>query len=146
MADGENAFAVTPSGGMVKCWNEVTTPGAEVRHLLRPTTGEMLRSAERWRQRDPFSLECRECLSLPICMGGCPYIYMTTGKLHCHPWKHHPAENLVFYYFLQKHRQESEIVQKALAIVDGSSGKKPVRSGSIKAPMKKRFGEREALT
>jgi uncharacterized protein len=123
MADNESAFAVTPSGGMVKCWNEVTTPGAEVHHLLRPLTVEMRRSAERWKKQDPFMLECQGCLSLPICMGGCPYINMVTGNLHCHPWKHHPNENLVFYYYLKKHLQESEIIQGILRASQEYHGK-----------------------
>jgi uncharacterized protein len=118
MADKENAVAVTPSGGLVKCWNEVTKPGAEVGHLLKPRTAQMQENIERWRRRDPFELECTECLLLPICMGGCPYLYERTGTIDCHPWKYHLKESLCFYYYVHKLKQESEIVQEFRELVE----------------------------
>lgn len=43
-------------------------------------------------------------------MGGCPYLFLKKGKVHCHPWKHHLAESLALYYYLQKTRRETEII------------------------------------
>jgi uncharacterized protein len=118
MADNENAFAITPSGGIVKCWNEVADPKTEVGHLLKPATEQMVKNIARWRRRNPFELECAGCLLLPICMGGCPYLYELIGKVHCHSWKHHLKESLSFYYYLKKIEQESEIVQEFRDLVD----------------------------
>jgi uncharacterized protein len=118
MADKENAVVITPSGGLVKCWNEVTKPGAEVGYLLKPRSAEMQTNIERWRHRDPFELECTKCLLLPICMGGCPYLYERTGMIDCHPWKYHLKESVCFYYYIQKLKQESEVVQEFRELVD----------------------------
>jgi len=110
MAESPCSYGITPNGGLVKCWNEVSNPEAEVGHLLRPETERMRENRRRWLGRDVFESECRDCLSLPICMGGCPYIHRQTGALHCLDWKHHPEECLVFYYYLRKMKQETEIV------------------------------------
>ena len=118
MADNENAFVITPSGGMVKCWNEIADPETEVGHLLKPTTEPMIKNIKRWRRRDPFELECAGCLLLPICMGGCPYLYELNGKVYCYSWKHQIKESLSFYYYLKKIVQESEIVQEFRDLVD----------------------------
>lgn len=118
MADKENAFVITPSGGMVKCWNEVANPEAEVGHLLKQTTEAMEKNVERWRRRDPFELECTECLLLPICMGGCPYLYERTGGVDCHNWKHHLRESVCFYYYIKKMEPECEIVREFWELVE----------------------------
>lgn len=112
MADNDNAFAITPSGGITKCWNEVDNPDAEIGHLLKPFTDKMKKNLERWRSRNPFELECKECKLLPICMGGCPYQFLHSGKLDCHSWKPHLDESLLFYYYLKKVEQEGEIIQQ----------------------------------
>ena len=111
MADSEYAYVVTPSGGIAKCWNEVANPAAEVGHLLKPATKRMKQNMERWRRRNPFELECAECLLLPMCMGGCPYVFERTGKLECHLWKHHLKERVCLYYLIKKFEQEEEMVQ-----------------------------------
>jgi uncharacterized protein len=112
MADSEYAYVVTPSGGIAKCWNEVANPSAEVDHLLKPATAWMKKKLERWRCRDPFELECADCLLLPICMGGCPYVFERSGKLECHLWKHHIKERVCLYYLIKKFEQETEMVQE----------------------------------
>jgi uncharacterized protein len=118
MADKENAVVITPSGGLVKCWNEIIKPEAEIGHLLKPASTAAARNIERWRCRDPFQLECAQCQLLPICMGGCPYLYARLGKLDCHPWKHHLRESVCMYYYIQKVKQETEIVKEFRELVD----------------------------
>jgi uncharacterized protein len=118
MADKENAVVITPSGGLVKCWNEIIKPGAEVGHLLKPASTATEQNTERWRRRDPFELECTKCHLLPMCMGGCPYLYERLGKLDCHPWKHHLKESVCLYYYIQKRKQELEMVQEFRELVD----------------------------
>lgn len=118
MADDQHAFAVTPTGGMVKCWNDVANPEMEIMNLLKPVSEIDRRNAEPHLTRNPFELECSSCHALPICMGGCPYLFKKTGQLHCHDWKHHPKENLLFYYYLKKMEQESEIAQAFWKLVE----------------------------
>ena len=112
LADGKNAFVITPSGRIVNCWNDVDNPASETGHLLKPATQKMKKNRERWWLRNPFELECSQCLLLPICMGGCPYIYLRTGKLNCHKWKHHLEESIAFYWFLKKIKKEAEIIRE----------------------------------
>jgi uncharacterized protein len=118
MADNNNSYGITPDGGVVKCWNDAANPEAEIGHLIKPYTEEMRSNAERWLMRDPFNLECARCILLPICMGGCPYLFLKTGRLHCHDWKYHLKENLAIYYYIRKLQQESEIARSFLQIVD----------------------------
>lgn len=102
LADNNNSFVVTPSGGLVNCWNDSADPSAEVGHLLKPPTDRMRSKSLAWLSRDPFALACLECLLLPICMGGCPYLYLKTGQLQCHRWKHHLDESIAFYHLVKK--------------------------------------------
>jgi len=111
MAEKCNALVVTPSGGIVNCWNDAANPDAEVGHLTKPFTRQMEQNALSWNQHNPFQLECADCLLLPICMGGCPYLYRTTGKLDCHEWKHHLDESLAMYYYLKNMEAEGGIIK-----------------------------------
>jgi uncharacterized protein len=118
LADNNNAFVITPSGGIVNCWNDASNPNAEIGHLIKPFTEKMRQNAEKWLKRNPFELECAACLLLPICMGGCPYLHLTTGKLHCHDWRPCPNENLAFYYYIKRMQQEGEIIREFRSIVE----------------------------
>ena len=120
MADCDNAYAITPTGGIVKCWNDVANPEMEILNLLKLTAEPEKISSENHLNRDPFGLKCSTCHVLPICMGGCPYIFEKTGQLHCHDWKHHPKENLLFYYYIKKMEQESEIAQALWSLADSA--------------------------
>jgi uncharacterized protein len=111
MADSPASVAVTPSGGLVKCWNQIGDPAAEAGHLLKPSTAAMRRTSRSW-QRDPFEGECGACMLLPMCMGGCPYLRRLTGTPHCHEWRHHPNENLLFYYYARRLTWESDLIRK----------------------------------
>lgn len=109
VADNGDAVVITPTGGLARCWNEVDDPSAEVGHLLAPRTDAMVKQAACWGEVDPFKLECGECLLLPMCMGGCPYMPLRSGTLECHPWKAHLNESLLFYYFLRETQRQKEI-------------------------------------
>jgi uncharacterized protein len=110
LADSDNGCVIEPSGGIARCWNEIGNARAEVAHLIQPTTEAMRANDDRWRSRDPFALECAECLLLPICAGGCPYLHRTTGRLHCHEWKHHLDESLAFHHVLKQRSRDGEII------------------------------------
>jgi len=112
LADNENSLVITPSGRIVNCWNDVDNFNATTGHLLETETSQMKKNLAKWMNRDPFALECKDCLLLPICMGGCPYIHLRTGKLHCHKMKYHLEESIAFYYFLKKVKQESDIIRE----------------------------------
>ena len=77
----------------------------------------LIPNAGNWNRRDIFQLECADCRLLPICMGGCPYLYHQTGRLHCHAWKSHPDESLAVYYYLKRLEQEREIAKDFRTLV-----------------------------
>jgi uncharacterized protein len=118
LADNDNAYVITPTGGVVNCWNDSADPSAEIAHLLNSYTEQMRAKAGEWLKRDPFALECAACLLLPICMGGCPFLYLKTGRLHCHKWKYHLDENIAFYHFLKKIEREAQVTREFYKIVD----------------------------
>jgi uncharacterized protein len=118
LADSAGAFVITPGGSIVNCWNDVAENNAEIGHLLKPQTESMRENMQRWKARDPFALECAECILLPICMGGCPYLYLKNGTVSCHDWKHHLDESLAFYYYLKSLKREGEIAQQFYKAVD----------------------------
>jgi uncharacterized protein len=117
MAEKANTFVVTPHGRLLKCWNEASDPAAAVGHLLHPADDRMRRNAACWARRDIFQLECADCRLLPICMGGCPYLYHQTGRLHCHAWKSHPDESLAVYYYMKRLERERDIARNFSELV-----------------------------
>ncbi len=122
LADNDNSFVVTPSGGIVNCWNDSASAEAEIGHLLKPQTPQMRAKALEWLKRDPFSLECVDCLLLPICMGGCPYMFLRSGELQCHRWKFHLDESIACYHLVKKAEAEAGIVRDFYAIVNEVKG------------------------
>jgi len=126
LAGNANSFVITPSGGIVNCWNDVDNPGKEIGHLMKPPTEMMKTVARQWSRRNPFEMECAGCLLLPICMGGCPYLHLRTGELACHSWRYHLKESLVFYYYLKKIRKEGEIIKEFKGAVESAKALKEI--------------------
>jgi len=65
-----NELVVGSKGELYKCWNSVGDPLEEIGHIrdVTDTNGRL----SKWLMYDPFSNdECRSCIALPVCMGGC---------------------------------------------------------------------------
>jgi len=122
MAERANSFVVTPSGGVVKCWNEIDDPESCVDHLLRPRDASHQAAASRWKLRDLAEESCADCSLLPICAGGCPYVARRTGKPACHQWRAELDRSLSLYYYLRVRSRESEIAGRFGALVDAVRG------------------------
>jgi len=105
-----NSFVVTPSGGLVTCWDEVGEPERFVGHLLEPETERMAANRRAWAEYDPFALACAGCEVLPTCMSFCPYQVRETGELPCRGWKYHPAEHALNLYRLRLKERELQVV------------------------------------
>ena len=118
-ADRDNSFVISSSGGIVNCWNETAKPEEEIGHLLKPTTNKMNYNALSWKQCDPFDREdCTKCVLLPMCSGGCPYMFKTRGKSECHNWKHHLNESIACYYYFKVMERDRKFGQQVLAAID----------------------------
>jgi uncharacterized protein len=67
-----NELVVGSNGELYKCWDSVGTEFEVIGHIddYQETNGRL----QRWLKYDPFSNEeCRSCVALPVCMGGCAH-------------------------------------------------------------------------
>jgi uncharacterized protein len=67
-----NELVVGSKGELYKCWDSVGNSGeviGNIRDYQNPNT-----RLNKWLQYDPFANEeCRNCIALPVCMGGCAH-------------------------------------------------------------------------
>jgi uncharacterized protein len=93
-----NELVVGSKGELYKCWESVGNPSdviGDIRHYTE-LNGRM----ERWLKYDPFhNQECRNCIALPVCMGGCAHHGMNALLYdnRCHTFKHTYEEQIVKY-------------------------------------------------
>ena len=97
-----NELVVGSKGELYKCWESVGTPADVVGHIAdfdQPGTRQ-----NRWLQYDPFANdECRACIALPVCMGGCAH----------HALDEHQYENRCGTFRHTYHEQVTAFVEKA---------------------------------
>lgn len=100
-ADQINAYVIDPEGYMYKCWNSVGDVSQSVGNICDMDTIsgiQMINNIE-WFEQGPFnSSKCKECNFLPICMGGCPFMRLKTGKESCEKWIYN-FHNLLRYTY-----------------------------------------------
>lgn len=69
-----NTIVVGPEGEIYKCWNDVGNAAKIIGYLNGKITNETL-LLRYLTGADPFDdAKCKECLLLPVCGGGCPYV------------------------------------------------------------------------
>lgn len=74
------SMVIGPQGELYKCWNDVAQPDKIYGHISGEITNEKL-LLEYLMDADPFENEdCRDCLLLPVCGGGCPYTRLLDKK------------------------------------------------------------------
>jgi uncharacterized protein len=67
-----NELVVGSRGELYKCWNSVGDPLEIIGHINDVTN--MNGRIAKWLTYDPFAnSECRSCIALPVCMGGCAH-------------------------------------------------------------------------
>lgn len=68
-----NFVVIGPDGEMYKCWNDIGDPDKVYGYINGEITNEKL-LLHYLAASDPFEDEqCKKCLLLPVCGGGCPY-------------------------------------------------------------------------
>ena len=67
-----NELVVGSDGELYKCWDSVGNPNEVIGHISDYENQNS--RTRRWLKYDPFSNdECRGCVALPVCMGGCAH-------------------------------------------------------------------------
>lgn len=93
-ADYLYSYVIEPKGNMYKCWNEVGIEKYRIGNIGTCEDYEKLiknpnQNYAKFLTWSPFNFEkCRECSSLPICAGGCPYNGHRAGEPVCERWKY----------------------------------------------------------
>jgi uncharacterized protein len=67
-----NELVVGSEGELYKCWASPGNPGEVIGNIrdYRQPNGRL----QKWLKYDPFvDAECRSCIALPVCMGGCAH-------------------------------------------------------------------------
>ncbi|GHE80438.1 radical SAM/SPASM domain-containing protein [Streptomyces spiralis] len=93
-----NELVVGSKGELYKCWNSVGNRMEEIGNIRDYTNpnGRM----QRWLKYDPFSNEeCRTCVALPVCMGGCAHYALTSSNYEnrCGTFRHTYQEQVESY-------------------------------------------------
>ena len=92
-----NELVIGSKGELYKCWESVG--GSDVIGNIR-NYRELNGRLERWLKYDPFqNEECRSCVALPVCMGGCAHHGMSALLFdnRCHTFRHTYKEQVVKY-------------------------------------------------
>jgi len=98
-----NAFVITPTGDIHKCWDTVTFPQHAVGSIFNIEAVVQNEKTQQWMDWTPFVNDtCRNCKILPNCSGACAYKFIhaqdTRGEaavLPCPSWKYNIKERLV---------------------------------------------------
>ncbi|MBO9999202.1 MAG: TIGR04463 family radical SAM/SPASM RiPP maturase [Cyanobacteria bacterium SID2] len=98
-----NAFVITPTGDIHKCWDTVTFPEHKVGTIFDMKETSANEKTQAWLDWSPFVNEtCRNCKLLPNCSGACAYKFVhsqnTVGEaaiLPCPSWKYNIKERLL---------------------------------------------------
>ena len=101
-------IGVDDRGNLQKCWEDVDKPERSFARAAVWDPANPFRSADHPDRLTCYlnaappleDLECRECVWLPFCMGGCPTRRIYARKL-CYPYKDNP-EQFVLDLFRQK--------------------------------------------
>jgi len=90
-----NELVVGSAGELYKCWENVGDRREVIGHV-RDYERQNSR-VRRWLAYDPFSDdECRNCIALPVCMGGCAHHAMDEiqHENRCDSFRHNYRERL----------------------------------------------------
>lgn len=93
-----NELVVGSKGELYKCWDSVGSPSQVIGHIrdYRDLNGRL----QRWLKYDPFAnAECRACIALPVCMGGCASHAMDPGQYdnRCGTFRHNYRERVLTF-------------------------------------------------
>jgi uncharacterized protein len=107
MAMREAEYVVGSEGELYKCWKSVGNENEVVGNIVdfqNPNS-----RVRRWLGYDPFEdRECRNCIALPVCMGGCAHHAMDARIFEdrCTTYRYHHKERVI--QFIEHRRSHSD--------------------------------------
>jgi uncharacterized protein len=112
-----NELVVGSKGELYKCWESAGNAREVIGHIreYRNTNGRLAK----WLKYDPFSNDdCRNCIALPVCMGGCAHHAMDLLQYEnrCGTFRHTYQEQVLqFVEFAEEHGTEQFVSTAQLA-------------------------------
>lgn len=100
-----SSFVIDPLGDLYKCWDDIGMPSEKVGTIFEPEI--ILQKHLDWLNYDVFDdVNCKNCLFLPVCMGGCPNKPLKNRERGCISLKYVSTEYLHLYKQLRQVRFE----------------------------------------
>lgn len=116
----KNVVVIGPEGEVYKCWNDVGRQDRVVGDIWGHTSNERL-LLQYLAGADPFDdIECKKCVLLPVCSGGCPYKRITNHGKPCGKGDACPLVKLEIEAHLWMHYQYKRKSAHAMANVAAS--------------------------
>lgn len=122
-----NELVVGSSGELYKCWDSVGASNEVIGHIrdYYDLNGRLAK----WMDYDPFSnVECRACLALPVCMGGCAHHAFDNAQYEnrCGTFRHTYKEQVNAYVNFAEERDTEGItnvatLHRAMAATEAST-------------------------
>ena len=89
-------MVVGSEGELYKCWDSVGNRREVIGHITdyKNTNGRL----QKWLKYDPFADEdCRSCIALPVCMGGCAHhgMDLLQHENRCGTFRHTYREQVI---------------------------------------------------
>ncbi|MCL2411596.1 MAG: radical SAM protein [Treponema sp.] len=94
----ENSLSINCKGEFYKCWHDVSADDFNGRHFGNIYDGiNWAKLISYTNSLDVLeNAECRDCVYLPVCSGGCPE-YVMAGTNKCTPLKHYPEKMIALF-------------------------------------------------
>ena len=84
IAEHENSYVIDHQGNLYRCVNDLGNLYMSFGKIGNSKKEEKMRVIAKYLGRDPFTeLECKDCVYLPLCYGGCVYEYVEKGTHAC---------------------------------------------------------------
>ena len=106
-----NVAVIGPKGEIYKCWNDVGKQDRIVGDIWGKVSNRRL-LLQYLAGADPYDdMQCRECVLLPVCSGGCPYLRLmqqakkTDRREVCPLMKLDVETHLWLHYLTKKHKK-----------------------------------------
>lgn len=87
-ADKVYSFVISANGLLYKCWSDIGNPLKSIGNILN-SINDINSTYLEYLLFDPTQvIPCKNCNILPICMGGCPFQRIVSGKQECSKYKY----------------------------------------------------------